>query len=192
MGFFDYLVVLGTVHFIFTSIVQWIILVPIGLVYFGLLKHDPKEKILFPIMLNMFLLSAAMGSITINVCYSIESPLRVLIFKFIGGFLVYLHLTKEYFERKDEYEKVKNIRRIWIFFSAFLFYIVIMIFPNLVDISPVWMLMDSINWIYSIPYIGFIFKIGGFLIALLVIFLGIKVTFFWAVLIFQKFFRKTE
>ena len=192
MGFFDYLVVLGTVHFIFTSIVQWIILVPIGLVYFGLLKHDPKEKILFPIMLNMFLLSAAMGSITINVCYSIESPLRVLIFKFIGGFLVYLHLTKEYFERKDEYEKVKNIRRIWIFFSAFLFYIVIMIFPNLVDIRPVWMLMDSINWIYSIPYIGFIFKIGGFLIALLVIFLGIKVTFFWAVLIFQKFFRKTE
>ena len=143
-------------------------------------------------MLNMFLLSAAMGSITINVCYSIESPLRVLIFKFIGGFLVYLHLTKEYFERKDEYEKVKNIRRIWIFFSAFLFYIVIMIFPNLVDIRPVWMLMDSINWIYSIPYIGFIFKIGGFLIALLVIFLGIKVTFFWAVLIFQKFYSKTE
>ena len=192
MDFFDFLVVLGTVHFIFTSIVQWIILLPIALVYFGLLKHDPKEKILFPIMLNMFLLSAAMGSITINVCYSIESPLRVLIFKFIGGFLVYLHLTKEYFERKDEYEKVKNIRRIWIFFSAFLFYIVIMIFPNLVDIRPVWMFMDSINWIYSIPYIGFIFKIGGFLIALLVIFLGIKVTFFWAVLIFQKFYSKTE
>ena len=78
------------------------------------------------------------------------------------------------------------------FFSTFLLYILIMIFPNLVDICPVWMLMDLINWIYSIPYVGFIFKIGGFLIALLVIFLGIKVTFFWAVLIFQKFYSKTE
>ncbi len=191
MSIFDYLVLLGTIHFIFTSIVQWIILVPISLVYFGLLKHDSKEKILFPIMLNMFLLTAAMGSITINVCYSIESPLRVLIFKFIGGFVVYMHLIKEYWERKDEYEKTKNIRRIWIFHSTFLLYILIMIFPNLVDIRPVWMLMDLISWIYSIPYVGFIFKIGGFLIALVVIFFGIKTTFIWSILILNKFFRKT-
>ncbi len=191
MSIFDYLVLLGTIHFIFTSIVQWIILVPISLVYFGLLKHDPKEKILLPIMLNMFLLTAAMGSITINVCYSIESPLRVLIFNFIGGFVVYMHLIKEYWERKDEYEKTKNIRRIWIFHSTFLLYILIMIFPNLVDISPVWMLMDLISWIYSIPYVGFIFKIGGFLIALVVIFFGIKTTFIWSILILNKFFRKT-
>ena len=191
MSIFDYLVLLGTIHFIFTSIVQCIILVPIILVYFGLLKHDPKEKFLLPIMLNMFLLTAAMGSITINVCYSIESPLRVLIFKFIGGFVVYMHLIKEYWEKKDEYEKAKNIRRIWIFHSTFLLYILIMIYPNLVDISPVWMLMDLISWIYSIPYVGFIFKIGGFLIALAVIFFGIKTTFIWSILILNKFFRKT-
>ena len=66
-----------------------------------------------------------------------------------------------------------------------------MIFPNLVDIRPVWMLMDLISWIYSIPYVGFIFKIGGFLIALAVIFFGIKTTFIWSILILNKFFRKT-
>ena len=66
-----------------------------------------------------------------------------------------------------------------------------MIFPNLVDNPLVGMLLDAISWIYSIPVVGFLFKIGGFLVALLIIFIGIKFTFILAIEIYRNFIRRT-
>ncbi len=189
MSIFDYLILLGVVNIIYTVVIQWIFNIPIAVLQ--VLFNLDHKKFLFPHMLGFLVLVALMGSITINVCLTIDDNLRVLIFKFLGGFVVYIHLIKNYYEKTEEFNEGQNIKRILIYLGAFLFYILIMIFPNLVDNPLVGMLLDAISWIYSIPVVGFLFKIGGFLVALLIIFIGIKFTFILAIEIYRNFIRRT-
>jgi len=163
MQIWDYLVTLGIVSFFYSTVIHNIVALPIVFYRTFVLKHTSEIK--RPFIGNIiidYVHTTLIAVIVIFAYRTIEDNLISQVYKGIGGLFIYMHIAKG---KIDEHQIDKRVFLKEIFFGSCLIYIGIMTFPNVfLDISHI--VLNTVIWLYLIPYVGFVFKIiGGFYFA---------------------------
>ena len=160
MQIWDYLFTVGIVSFFYSTLIHIIVGLPIVFYRILVLKQtseDTKNPFIGNIITDY--VHAALIAIIVTLAYhTIEDNLIALVYKCIGGLFLYMHIAKG---KIDKHQIDKKVFLKEIFIGSCLIYIGVMIFPNVVIGDLTYMVLDTVIWLYLIPYVGFIFKIMG-------------------------------
>ena len=158
MQIWDYLFTIGIVSFFYSTLIHIIVGLPIVFYRILVLKQtseDTKNPFIGNIITDY--VHAALIAIIVTLAYhTIEDNLIALVYKCIGGLFLYMHIAKGKID-KSQIDKKVFLKEIFI--GSCLIYIGVMIFPNVVINDLSYMVLDTVIWLYLIPYICIIFKI---------------------------------
>ena len=160
MLIWDYLATLGIVSFFYSTVIHVIVGSPIVFYQAYILKktvEDMKNPFIGNIITDY--VHAALIAFFVIIAYrTIQDDSTALLYKCIGGLFIYMHIAKG---KIDKHQIDKKVFLKEIFIGSCLIYIGVMIFPNVVIGDLTYMVLDTVIWLYLIPYVGFIFKIIG-------------------------------
>ena len=162
MQIWDFLFILGFFSFFYYTLFHIIVGSPIVMYRVFVLKQttDELNKPFIGNIITDYVHAVLIATIVTFAYHTIEDNLIVLVYKCIGGIFIYMIIAKG---KIDKYQIDKKVFLKEIFIGSSLIYIVIMIFPIVVINELSYIFIDTVIWLYLIPYVGFILKIiGGF------------------------------
>jgi hypothetical protein len=195
MAIFQFLFYLGIINIIFRFLWKWIFVLPLAIL-FAVLKFDYGMR--FIKVFGIYLMVSLTALLTLGFVAETPTILSLIFYPLIGAFVIFMglassqHETRKQAYQTGDYELMRIIERdagfeAIILIGAVIFYIFALFIPAVSSNSLIELLFKVIQWIYSIPVIGWIIGIGGVLFLLTTIFHGIFAFGAMMIGIFGKF-----
>jgi hypothetical protein len=180
MNIFQFIFYLGIINIVFIYIWKWVFVFPSALL-FTLLKID--KGIYIVKAFGSYLLVSLTAMLTLSALQDNPNILTIILFSFIGVFVLYMGYASNYCEvqeqaaREYNYELMRSFQYEGIFMiGAIVLYIVTLFVPIIaVNSLTIW-LFNIIDWAYNLKVIGWLIGIGGALFLLSIIWQGILIS----------------
>jgi hypothetical protein len=180
MNIFQFIFYLGIINIVFSYIWKWVFVFPSALL-FTLLKID--KCIYIVKAFGSYLLVSLTAMLTLSALQDNPNILTIILFSFIGVFVLYMGYANNYCEvqeqaaREYNYELMRSFQYEGIFMiGAIVLYIVTLFVPIIaVNSLTIW-LFNIIDWAYNLKGIGWLIGIGGALFLLSIIWQGILIS----------------
>ncbi|MBM4146180.1 MAG: hypothetical protein FJ240_07880 [Nitrospira sp.] len=180
MTILEFLFYLGIINIVFGFIWKWAFVFPTALL-FTFLKMD--RAMLLVKTFGAYLLVSLTALLTLTALEDKSGFLSLIGFPLVGGFVIYMGFASNAYEAQkqartnydDEMLDALKYDGIFIFGAPILF-IISLFFPIITVNRLILWLYNILDWVYNLPVIGWLIKIGGVLFLISIIFNGIVIS----------------
>ena len=180
MNIFQFIFYLGIINIVFSYIWKWIFVFPSALL-FTLLKID--KGIYIVKAFGSYLLVSLTAMLTLSALQDNPNILTIILFSFIGVFVLYMDYASNYCEvqeqaaREYNYELMRSFQYEGIFMIGAIVLYIVTLFVSIIAVNSltIW-LFNIIDWAYNLKVIGWLIGIGGALFLLSIIWQGILIS----------------
>jgi len=192
MSIFRYIFYLGIILFIFEFIWK-LFFAPLSALLIVFLSEltkldtDRLDAWLTPLIktFGYYLIASLTVILTLRAIKDNPNILSIILFPFIGAFILYIISISSLYEAKKKGIVVKEYEVILMFGVIILF--IVSLFVPTIAVNPLTMwLFKVINWIYNLKVIGWLIGFFGLLFILLMSWYGIMLLFIFIIFLVEK------
>ncbi len=169
MKFFQFTLYLGIISLLFGLVWKWVVILPF-------LKLKLKQGVYVLKVVGIYFLVSLSALLTLTALQGNSSIFRTILFLFVALLILYLNLAHYDIEAWEKDEKESKYFIPVLIGSILLYFVMLFIHALGIGLASK-LIFNFIDWIYHLPIINWILKIGGGLFLLLILWHGILVLF---------------
>lgn len=177
--FLKYLFYLGVINIVFGFVWKWVVVLPTAIL-FTFLKIDNAMHLVK--VFGAYLIVSLTALLTLSAIKG-SSGIMTIIYPLVGGFILFMsHASNAYELRKQaqlnyDFEAIESLKYEGFYMvGAVAFFILTLFLPIIADNSLIDFLLKVIDWIFILPVIGWIVRLGGAMMVIAIIFQGLVVS----------------